>query len=73
MSSELHKNPSEEERLDVVLLSPPYDFPPRPSIALSIFRQCLNEAGMRSRVLYPMFRLSHLLGILSDRLTDAMS
>ena len=72
MSSELHKNPSEEERLDVVLLSPPYDFPPRPSIALSIFRQCLNEAGMRSRVLYPMFRLSHLLGIETARKIDAI-
>ena len=50
------------EQLDVVLLSPPYDFPPRPSIALSLFRQCLNEAGMRAQVLYPMFRLSHMLG-----------
>ena len=53
----------DDARLDVVLLSPPYDFPPRPSFALSIFRQCLNEAGLRSRVFYPMFRLSHLLGI----------
>ena len=50
------------QQLDVVLLSPPYDFPPRPSIALSLFRQCLNEAGLRSRVFYPMFRLSHILG-----------
>ena len=49
-------------QLDVALLSPPYDFPPRPSFALSLFRQCLNEAGLRSRVFYPMFRLSHLLG-----------
>ena len=56
------ENGPEAPQLDVVLLSPPYDYPPRPSIALSLFRQCLNEAGLRSRVFYPMFRLSHLLG-----------
>ena len=59
------------EQLDVVLLSPPYDFPPRPSIALSLFRQCLNEAGMRAQVLYPMFRLSHMLGMDACRKIDA--
>lgn len=63
MISAQHNETGECSQLDVVLLSPPYDFPPRPSIALSLFRQCLNEAGMRSRVFYPMFRLSHLLGI----------
>ena len=57
-------------RLDVVLLSPPYDFPPRPSFALSLFRQCLNEAGLRSRVFYPMFRLSHLLGLETAKKID---
>ena len=71
MISELHKEPNAEERLDVVLLSPPYDFPPRPSIALSLFRQCLNEAGMRSQVFYPMFRLSHLLGLEAAGKIDA--
>ena len=59
------------EQLDVVLLSPPYDFPPRPSIALSLFRQCLNDAGLRAQVLYPMFRLSHLLGMDACRKIDA--
>ena len=59
------------EQLDVVLLSPPYDFPPRPSIALSLFRQCLNDAGLRAQVFYPMFRLSHMLGMDACRKIDA--
>lgn len=72
MNSAQHKEPGSPEQLEVILLSPPYDFPPRPSIALSLFRQCLNEAGMRSRVFYPMFRLSHLLGIEAARKIDAI-
>ena len=58
-------------QLDVVLLSPPYDYPPRPSFALSLFRECLTEAGLSSRVFYPMFRLSHMLGIETARKIDA--
>ena len=64
------KHDPDVSQLDVVLLSPPYDFPPRPSFALSLFRQCLNEAGLRSRVFYPMFRLSHLLGIETAKKID---
>ena len=71
MISALHKDSGDFPRLDVVLLSPPYDYPPRPSIALSLFKQCLNEAGMRSRVFYPMFRLSHLLGLEAAGKIDA--
>lgn len=59
------------KQLDVVLLSPPYDYPPRPSIALSLFRQCLQEARLRSQVFYPMFRLAHLLGTDLARAIDA--
>ena len=48
---------------EVVLLSPPYDYPPRPSIALGIFTVCLNEAGISSVTLYPMFRMAELTGM----------
>lgn len=48
---------------EVVLLSPPYGFPPRPSIALSIFKTCLNNAGISSVTLYPMVRMAELLGL----------
>ena len=47
---------------EVVLLSPPYDFPPRPSIALSLFKSCLSKAGIQSKTLYTMFRMSELMG-----------
>ena len=52
---------------DVVLLSAPYDFPPRQSLALSIFKACLTEKGMTAHTIYAMFRMAELLGI------DAMS
>ena len=72
MISELHKEANKRRAgWTSSLLSPPYDFPPRPSIALSLFRQCLNEAGMRSQVFYPMFRLSHLLGLEAAGKIDA--
>lgn len=48
--------------IETVLLSPPYDFPPRPSLALSIFKACLSRDGITSITLYPMFRMSQLLG-----------
>ena len=51
-----------EGKYDVVLLSPPFLFPPPPSIALSLFRSRLSEAGISSKVLYPGFYMSHLLG-----------
>ncbi|MCR5733678.1 MAG: RiPP maturation radical SAM C-methyltransferase [Lachnospiraceae bacterium] len=46
---------------EVVLLSPPYSYPPRPSIALSIFKACLTKAGISSVTLYPMFRMAELM------------
>ncbi len=52
---------------DVVLLSAPYDFPPRQSLALSIFKACLTEDGMTAHTIYAMFRMAELLGL------DAMS
>ena len=48
---------------EVILLSPPYDFPPRPSIALGIFSACLKEAGILSQTLYPMFAMTEKMGI----------
>ena len=51
-----------EGKYDVVLLSPPFLFPPPPSIALSLFHSRLSEAGISSKVLYPGFYMSHLLG-----------
>ncbi len=48
--------------MDVVLLSAPYDFPPRPSLALSLFKPLLTRAGISSRTLYPMVRMSELMG-----------
>ena len=56
-AAEIKTNP------EVVLLSPPYGFPPRPSIALSIFKTCLNNAGISSVTLYPMVRMTELLGL----------
>ena len=35
-------------KAETVLLSAPFTFPPAPSIALSVFKSCLTEAGMRS-------------------------
>ncbi len=51
-----------DDTADVVLVSPPFVFPPVPSTALSIFRTCLNEDSVTSRVIYPMFLLSHIMG-----------
>ncbi len=48
---------------DVVLLSAPYDFPPRQSLALSIFKACLTEDGMTTHTIYAMFRMAELLGL----------
>ena len=53
---------SEELRPEVVFLSAPHVFPPRPSLALSFFKTCLAEEGMSSVVLYPMFRMLRLMG-----------
>ena len=47
---------------EVVFLSAPYVFPPRQSLALSIFKTCLAEEGMSSVILYPMFRMVRLMG-----------
>ena len=47
---------------EVVFLSAPYVFPPRQSLALSIFKACLTEEGISSVVLYPMFRMVQLMG-----------
>ncbi len=60
MKEELHdtKNPHPE----VVFLSAPYVFPPRPSLALSIFKACLTKEGISSVVLYPMFRIVQYMG-----------
>ncbi len=52
----------EEHRPEVVFLSAPHAFPPRPSLALSFFKTCLAEEGMSSVVLYPMFRMLRLMG-----------
>ena len=51
-----------EGRYDVILMSPPFLFPPPPSIALSLFQSRLNMAGISSKVIYPGFYMSHLLG-----------
>ena len=47
---------------EVVFLAAPYVFPPRPSLALSIFKAALTTEGMSSVVLYPMFRMIRLMG-----------
>lgn len=49
-----------DQTTEVVLLSPPYSLPVTPSIALGIFRTLLNDAGIPSRTLYPMFRMALL-------------
>ncbi len=49
-------------KTDVVLLSAPYDDPPRPSLALSLFKPLLVEAGFSCRTLYPMVRMRELMG-----------
>ena len=51
-----------EGRYDVALLSAHFLFPPQPSIALSLYKARLSGAGISSRVIYPMFYLSHLIG-----------
>ncbi|MBQ6636229.1 MAG: hypothetical protein IJH81_07675 [Lachnospiraceae bacterium] len=33
-------------KAETVLLSAPFTFPPAPSIALSVFKSCLTEAGL---------------------------
>ena len=51
------------EPADVVLLSPPFVFPPLASVALSIFQKKLRNEGISSKVIYPMFLFAHLLGL----------
>ena len=51
-----------ENIMDVVLLSAPYDFPPRPSLALSLFQPLLEEAGFAVKIVYPMMRMCELMG-----------
>lgn len=48
---------------EVVLLSAPYDFPPRQSLALSIFKTSLTGEGIAVRIIYAMFRMAELLGV----------
>ena len=54
--------PSANRRPKVVFLSAPYVFPPRQSLALSIFKSCLAQEGISSVVLYPMLRMVRLMG-----------
>ncbi len=49
-------------KYDVALLFAPYLYPPQPSIALSLFKSVLTDAGISSKVIYPMFYMSHILG-----------
>lgn len=58
----LNHNTSENRHADVVLLSPPFDYPPRPSLALSLLKPHLTKAGFSSVILYPMVRMCALLG-----------
>lgn len=50
------------EQADVALLSPPFTSPPIPSVALSIFRKILGDGGLKAKVIYPMFLMTHLMG-----------
>ena len=50
-------------RAEVALLSAPFTFPPIPSIALSLFKRSLEQAGMTAKVLYPMFPFVHLMKV----------
>ena len=54
--SEIH------EPADVILLSAPFTSPPIPSVALSIFRKILVDGGLKAKVIYPMFLMTHLMG-----------
>ncbi|WP_026528692.1 RiPP maturation radical SAM C-methyltransferase [Butyrivibrio sp. VCD2006] len=49
-------------KYDVVLLSAPFLYPPQPSFALSLFKERLSGSGISSKVIYPMFFMSHVLG-----------
>ncbi len=60
-----------KESADVALLCAPFVYPPMPSIALSIFKNCLAESGISSKVIYPMFPFSHMLG--ADRAREISS
>ena len=50
-----------EEKAQVALLSAPVTFPPTPSVALSIFKSALDEAGISSKVIYAMFPTIHMI------------
>ena len=50
---------NQEEEAHVALLSAPVTFPPAPSVALSIFKSALEEAGISSKVIYAMFPMIH--------------
>lgn len=60
-------------RAEVALLCAPFTFPPIPSIALSLFKRALCDAGISSSVLYPMFPLIHLLDPQELRCLNAIS
>ena len=45
------------DKAEAALLSAPFTFPPTPSMALCVFKSCLTEAGISSRILYPVFPL----------------
>ena len=53
---------NQDETVQVALLSPPVTYPPVPSIALSIFKSALKDAGIFSKVIYGSFPAIHLLG-----------
>ncbi len=50
------------EKLDVIMISAPFDFPPRPSLALALFKPQLRNAGLSNKTLYPMVEMCRLLG-----------
>lgn len=51
------------DRAEVALLCAPFTYPPIPSIALSIFKRTLHEAGIASKVIYPIFPFTQRMGV----------
>lgn len=62
MEDKCFQNLAENRHADVVLLSAPFDYPPRPSLALSLLKPHLTKAGFSSVTLYPMVRLCSMIG-----------